>query len=171
MVNSSTLAKIQGKDVVTFMRLWKDRATASAALIPYQTGMTFGVSRDGDSTATKDGALSTQGALEVDFSVDFVNNTSVVADQALDAAISGERTEEWRVNRARRNAASQCEAWYRHGTIPQDPGENDSAHHLTRSFTFSLCGHPKHGWGTSPAATDEPTHFIIPRPGRVEGGA
>ena len=63
MVNSSTLAKIQRKDIVTFMPLWQDRATASVALIPYQTGMTLCVSRDSDSTATQDGALSTQATL------------------------------------------------------------------------------------------------------------
>lgn len=152
-----TLATIKGKDVVTFMRLFKNRKTVGASLIPYQTGMSFGVSRDSDSTGTKDGAQSTQGSLETDFSVDFLNNTSEISDQALDAAISGERIEAWRVNRARRNADGSCETIYVQGTISEDSSDNDNDDNSTRSLTIAVDGEPKRGWAK---LADEQEEYI-----------
>ena len=158
---TKTLAKVKGKDVVTYMRLFSERKTAAASLIPYQTGMSFGVSRNSDSTSTKDGPLSTQGALETDFSVDFVNNTSEIADKALDAAVSGERIEAWKVNRGRRNATGQAEIWYVQGTISEDSGDNDSDSDATRSLTIAVDGEPKHGWAKLSDEQEELIDYVL----------
>ncbi|WP_204123117.1 phage major tail protein, TP901-1 family [Lacticaseibacillus mingshuiensis] len=158
---ANELAKVAGKDVVTFMRRYLTRATAKASLIPYQTGMTFGVSRDSDSTSTKDGPVNSQSSLETDFSVDFINNTSTIADEALDAAISGERIEAWKVNRGRRNATGQCEAWYVQGTISEDTGDNDSDDNATRSLTIAVDGEPKHGWVTLSDEQEELIDYVF----------
>lgn len=158
---TKTLAKVKGKDIVTYMRLFSERKTAAASLIPYQTGMSFGVSRDSDSTSTKDGKLSTQGDLETDFSVDFVNNTSEIADKALNAAISGERIEAWKVNRGRRNATGQAEIWYVQGTISEDSGDNDSDSDATRSLTIAVDGEPKHGWAKLSDEQEELIDYVL----------
>lgn len=158
---TSTPVIIQGKDIVSFMRLYSERKTVVPALIPYQTGMSFGVSTDTDSTATKDGTVNSTGAPEYDFSMDFQNNTSVIADKALDAAMGQKKIEAWKVNRARFNEAGECEAWYVQGIISEDSGDNDADAAATRSLTITVDGTPKHGWLKLTDETQEQIDYVF----------
>lgn len=155
------LSKVEGKDLVTFLRLFKERKTVKAALLPYQTGMSFGVSHDSDSTSTKDGAQNSQSSLTTDFSVDYLDNTSVIADKALTAAISGERVEAWRVNRNRRNADGAVEAFYVQGFLSENSGDADSDSTATRSLTIMPDGEPKRGWLKLDDETEELIDYVF----------
>lgn len=168
MVTKDEMAKINGKDMVTFLRLFEERKTKAASLIPYQTGMTFGFSRDGDSTATKDGAIAAAGTLEVDWSVDFINNTAEISDKILEATLKGKKVEAWKINRARRNASGMCEAWYGQGTISEDSGDNDADADATRSITLAINGEPKHGWVKLPDETEELIDYVMHGLGAVQ---
>lgn len=137
---------IKGKDRVTFLRPYKERATMPARLVPYQTSLTFDPSVDTDSTATKDGNVNSIGAVETDWEFEAINSTSEILDKTLAALFAKEKMEIWLVNRARKNADGKYEAWYGQGIVSEDSSDNDADDNSTRDITMTIDGTPKHGW-------------------------
>lgn len=142
----ATIQRIQGKDVVTYARRYKNRATEGAALVPYQTEMTFDPSRNNDSTTTKDGSVVVEGAVETDMGFTFLNNTSKVADEIREAMFNGEKMEFWQVYRNRFNDEGKCFAIYAQGSISEDSTSFDADDFSTREISISVNGEPKRGW-------------------------
>ncbi|QHJ77626.1 MAG: hypothetical protein [Bacteriophage sp.] len=143
---ANEVLRFEGKSIVTFFRLLKNAAKEAATLLPGQTSAEFGPQRDSDSTVTKDGSFQTSSSLETDLEVDFINNTSVIADQFYDSVLNNEKMEIWLVNTARKNAAGQYFAWYMQGTVSEDDNSNDADDISERDVSFSITGIPQRGW-------------------------
>lgn len=143
---ANEVLRFEGKSIVTFFRLLKNAAKEAATLLPGQTSAEFDPQRDSDSTVTKDGSFQTSSSLETDLEVDFINNTSVIADQFYDSVLNNEKMEIWLVNTARKNAAGQYFAWYMQGTVSEDDNSNDADDISERDVSFSITGIPQRGW-------------------------
>ena len=143
---TNEVIRFEGKSIVTFFRLLKNAAKEAATLLPGQTSAEFDPQRDSDSTVTKDGSFQTSSSLETDLEVDFINSTSVIADQFYDSVLNNEKMEIWLVNTARKNAAGQYFAWYMQGTVSEDDNSNDADDISERDVSFSINGIPQRGW-------------------------
>ncbi|MCC4331540.1 phage major tail protein, TP901-1 family [Limosilactobacillus reuteri] len=146
---------IQGIDNVTFFRMLKHEKEMDAQLIPHQTSQDFTLSRDSDTTTTKDGTISTTGGLETELETEFVDAISRASDEMQTAVLNAEEVELWRVNVRRRNAEGKCFGWYMRGTVSEDGSSNDADDASTRDVTFSITGKPKRGWVTLPESIKE----------------
>lgn len=143
---TNEVLKFEGKSVLTYFRLLKNADKEAATLLPGQTSAEFDPQRDSDSTSTKDGSFQTSSSLETDLEVDFVNNTSVIADQFYDSLLNNEVMEIWLVNTARKNADGKFFAWYMRGVVSEDDNSNDSDDISERDVSFSINGTPQRGW-------------------------
>ena len=152
---------LQGIDTVGAFRKFSKAATEEAHIVPYQTGLSLDMQRDSNSTETKDGAQTVDGALQTDFEVDFQNHASVIADEMYDSLIDGDLMEGWIIFRKRKNATGQVFAWYLRATVSEDSNDNDADDASTRQVSFSVKGTPKRGWVTLPASVEEALDYVF----------
>lgn len=148
MAVNNELVALQGVDTVAYARKLSEAKTVSGQLVPWQTGVTFDPSRDSDSTVTKSGNVQTSSTVTTESELDFVHNTSAIADAMYDSLFDGEVLEIWVIYRKRRNATGQYFAWYYRVTVSEDSNENDPDGPSTRSVSFAVQGKPKRGWVT-----------------------
>ncbi|MFL2042984.1 phage major tail protein, TP901-1 family [Weissella hellenica] len=141
-----TLSTLKGVNAVAFARKLSDAAKKPADLIPWQTSLSFDPSRDSDSTVTKDGNVNTQSSVSTDLEIEFVNNTSAIADAFYDSLLDGDKMEFWIVHKDRKSADGKYFSWYVQASVSEDSNDNDADDNSTRDVTFSVDGTPKRGW-------------------------
>ncbi|MEY8737195.1 phage major tail protein, TP901-1 family [Lactobacillus sp. AN1001] len=151
---------IQGKDVFLYARRLKDAKTEPGKLIPFQTSLTFGMSRDTDKTQTKSGVVSTSAAIETDLEVEFINNTSAIADAFRGSLLSDEVLECWVVDAKRFDEEGRVYNWYMRATVSEDSSDNDPDDNSTRDVTLSVTGTPKDGWSKLPKDALEQLEYV-----------
>ncbi len=137
-----SIKTLHGKDTFLFVRKLKDAKTAEGKLIPFQTSLTFDMSRDSDTTQTKSGPVTSAGGIETELSVELVNNTSAILDALQDSLLSGDKLEFWVIFAGRKNAQ----------------GHADDL--STREISFGVDGTPKRGWTTLPQSAQEAIEYV-----------
>ena len=98
---AQTATTVKGKRILYLFRLLKDAASKSGVNIAYTTENSNNMSRDSDSTETKDGPITTPGTLETTISATAilsVGGESMTYDDIRDAMIDDEMFEIWEVN-------------------------------------------------------------------------
>lgn len=140
------LSTLKGVNAVAFARKLSNASTKEAELIPWQTSLSFDPSRDSDSTVTKDGNVNTQSSVSTDLEIEFINNTSAIADAFYDSLLDGDKMEFWIVHKDRKNADGKYFSWYVQTSVSEDSNDNDADDNSTRDVTFSVDGTPKRGW-------------------------
>lgn len=161
------LAYLQGMDTVAFFRQLSKAKEVEGQLLPWQTSLSFDPQRDSDTNQTKDGVVTTSSSVETDFEVEFINNTSALADMMYDSLFDGEKLEGWIVYRNRRNATGKYFAWYMQVTVSEDSNDNDPDDNSTRDVTFAVSGTPKRGWLELPKEAQEQIDYIFRGLGKV----
>lgn len=164
---ANELKVLEGMDVIALARKHSDQATVSGQVIPWQTSLSFDPSVKTDSTVTKDGNVATRGSAETDLEVEFLNNTSAIADVMYDSLFDGELLDFWILYRKRKNADGKYYAWYMQVTVQEDSSKNDPDDHSTRDVTFSVNGTPKRGWTTLDDTTQEQVDYVFLGVGKV----
>lgn len=137
---------LKGEKALLLARRHADAATKEMQLVPYQTGLTFDPSRDSDSTATKNGSVNTTSSVETDLEVNFLNNTSAIADELLQALFDGTQMDMEIVRTDRQNDDGKYAAWYMQGHVSEDSNDNDADDNSTRDVSFAVDGTPRPGW-------------------------
>lgn len=150
---------IMGIDNIGFFRLLSEDHTMAAQLIPHQTSFDFDMSRDADSTATKDGSIAVPAGLETELTNEFIDAISYTSDAIATAILNGEQVEIWMVNRRRKNTQGKYFGWYIRGYVTEDSGSNDADDASTREITFNATGAPKRGWVTLTKEMEEEIDF------------
>ena len=164
---ANELKVLEGMDVVALARKHSDQATVSGQVIPWQTSLSFDPSVDSDSTVTKDGNVATRSSASTDLEVEFLNNTSAIADVMYDSLFDGELLDFWILYRKRKNAEGKYYAWYMQVTVKEDSNDNDPDDHSTRDVTFSVNGKPKRGWTALEDETQEQVDYVFLGVGKV----
>lgn len=164
---ANELKVLEGMDVIALARKHSDQATVSGQIIPWQTSLSFDPSVDSDSTVTKDGNVATRSSASTDLEVEFLNNTSAIADAMYDSLFDGELLDFWILYRKRKNAEGKYYAWYMQVTVKEDSNDNDPDDHSTRDVTFSVNGKPKRGWTTLDGETQEQVDYVFLGVGKV----
>lgn len=137
---------VQGDSIKMYYRRLSWAKEKVAELVPYQTSAKLTFKRDSDSTKTKDGNVATSASLEPELELEFINNSSVPADEFYRSVIKNEKIEVWLVDIDRTNATGDNFAWYAQATVSEDETEAKTGDASERSITFSVNGTPKQGW-------------------------
>lgn len=155
-----SIKTLHGKDTFLFVRKLKDAKTAEGKLIPFQTSLTFDMSRDSDTTQTKSGPVTSAGGIETELSVELVNNTSAILDALQDSLLSGDKLEFWVIFAGRNNAQGQYFSFYGRAIVSEDSNDNDADDLSTREISFGVDGTPKRGWTTLPQSAQEAIEYV-----------
>ncbi|MCG7196517.1 phage major tail protein, TP901-1 family [Pediococcus pentosaceus] len=139
---------VQGDSIKMYYRRLSWAKERVAELVPYQTSAKLTFKRDSDSTKTKDGNVATSASLEPELELEFINNSSVPADEFYRSIIKNEKIEIWLVDIDRTNSVGENFAWYTQATVSEDETEAKTGDASERSITFSVVGTPKQGWLT-----------------------
>ena len=155
-----SIKTLHGKDTFLFVRKLKDAKTAEGKLIPFQTSLTFDMSRDSDTTQTKSGPVTSAGGIETELSVELVNNTSAILDALQDSLLSGDKLEFWVIFAGRKNAQGQYFSFYGRAIVSEDSNDSDADDLSTREISFGVDGTPKRGWTTLPQSAQEAIEYV-----------
>lgn len=152
---------VQGNSIKMYYRRLSWAKEKEAELVPYQTSVKLTFKRDSDSTKTKDGNVATSASLKPELELEFINNSSVPADEFYRSVIKNEKIEAWLVDVDRTNATGDNFAWYAQATVSEDETEAKTGDTSERSITFSINGTPKQGWLKLSAEKQDQIDYIF----------
>lgn len=108
------MAKYGKNKILMFRKLGDKSAAAKLAL---QTEHSWNYERSTDVTKTKDGAVSSDGGLEVTLSIEAVASADPVNKMLKDSVINGDVLEVWEIDLAGQKSGSKYPALYAQGKL------------------------------------------------------
>lgn len=133
---------VDGKRIAYLYRLLKDAATSDAEHVAFVTENGVSYSRDADSIETKDGAIRTPGAVEIE-----INTTSILDEddemitKLRNALVSGEKVEIWKINLAKPGTGqNKFKATYYQGYVTEFEETANAEDLVECSLTFGVEG-------------------------------
>jgi TP901-1 family phage major tail protein len=165
---------VQGKRIVYLYRIMKDAATTDGTTLAFTTENSRTKSKDSDSTITKDGAIRTPGAAEVEISA-----TSILAkgdtliDKLEDAMDSDDIIEIWEANldEPAEDGENQFKGMYFQGYLTEIERASNAEDSVEISLTFGINGVGDHGDVTVSAAQQEMANYQFKDTAKTSAGA
>ena len=141
---------VQGKKIVYLFRVKSDSATDDGAILAFTTENGRTKSKDADSTMTKDGAVRTPGAAEVEITATTLLAKGDTMIDALEDALDGdELIEIWEANLAEPVTGSGNEnkfsGMYFQGYLTEIEKTSNAEDNVEISLTFGVNGTGKRG--------------------------
>lgn len=134
---------VQGKKIVYLFRVLKNAANKAAVAMAFVTENTRTKSKDADSTATKDGAIRTPGASEVEISATAILAKGDTLHEELEAAMDNdELIEIWEVNLEEpvAEAQNQFKGTYYQGYLTEFELTSSAEDFAEAATTFAVNG-------------------------------
>lgn len=145
----------RGINTVLYIRNLSQATTMSGGRLALQTTHTLSVSADSDSTATKDGNISTPGVPETTLSVENIGSDDFLDDVIKNSVFKGTKLEIWEVNFDKPNpntpagvSPTSFFARYMQGQATSWESENAADSTNTHSSEFAINGTPQDGYVT-----------------------
>lgn len=133
---------VSGKKIVYMYRILADAAKMDAVHLAFTTENSISISRDADTTETKDGPIRTPGAVEIE-----VTTTALLAqgDEMLDklqkALINGDKVEVWKINLKEPGTGSdKFKAKYYQAYVTEFEEASNAEDYVECSLTFGIEG-------------------------------
>lgn len=163
MINLQIFAEaVQGKDLVYLYRIKSKAASADAVAMAFVTENTRTKSKDADSTATKDGAIRTPGASEVE-----ITATSILAkgdtlfDELEEAMDNDELIEIWEANLEESAGENKFAGRYYQGYLTEFEISSSAEDFVEVSTTFAINGAGVKGDVTVSAEQQEMAAYVF----------
>lgn len=158
MLNLQLFAEaVSGKKIVYMYRLLREAGTVDAAHVAFTTENGTTMSRDADSTETKDGAIRTPGAVETE-----ITATAILAvgdtmiDKLKKALVDGDKVEVWEINLAEKGTGeNKFKATYYQGYVTEFEKTSNAEDFVECSLTFGIEGSGADGEATVSATQQE----------------
>lgn len=133
---------VQGKKIIYLYRPLKDAAKNAAAALAFTTENERDLSRDADSTETKDGPIRTPGSTETEITATTILSIGdTLIDELEQCLIDGELIEIWEVNLAQPGTAENTfKGKYFQGYLTELDKSSPSDDHVEISLTFGING-------------------------------
>lgn len=155
---------VHGKKMVYLYRLHKDAATEAGTNLAFVTENTRTKSKDSESTVTKDGSITTPGAIEHE-----IESTSLLAkgdemiDKLEDALDNDELLDIWEANldEAVDDSENQFKGRYMQGYLTEMEVSSTAEEHVEVSLTFAVNGAGVKGNVTVTAEQQEAANYVF----------
>ena len=157
---------VQGKQIVYLYRILEEAATNAASQISFVTENSKTVSKDSESTVTKDGSINTPGAAEIE-----ITSTSILAvgDEIIgkleDALLNDEVIEIWEVNLAdpvsTEEGNTKFNGTYYQGLLTEFEQTASAEEAVEYSHTFAINGTGAKGECTVTAEQQEMAAYVF----------
>lgn len=134
---------VHGKKLVYLFRALSDAASKSGTVLAFTTENSISISKDSDSTATKDGAIRTPGEAEIEISA-----TALLAvgdtmyDRLKKAMLEDEIIEIWEANleEAAESGADKFKGTYYQGYLTEFEKSSSAEDYVECTCTFAVNG-------------------------------
>ena len=155
---------VHGKKMVYLYRLHKDAATEAGTNLAFVTENTRTKSKDSESTVTKDGSITTPGAIEHE-----IESTSLLAkgdemiDKLEDALDNDELLDIWEANldEAVDGSENRFKGRYMQGYLTEMEVSSTAEEHVEVSLTFAVNGAGVKGNVTVTAEQQEAANYVF----------
>lgn len=134
---------VSGKKIAYLYRILKDAAKEAAAHVAFTTENGLSMSRDAETTETKDGPVRTPGAVEAEISTTALLSVGdTMIDKLKNALISGEKVEVWRVNLAEpvEPGPNKFKATYYQAYVTEFEETSNAEDHVECALSFGVEG-------------------------------
>lgn len=155
---------VQGKQIVYLYRIASKAATTDGTTLAFTTENERTTSKESESTVTKDGAIRTPGAAEIE-----ITATSILAkgdtfvDELEEAMLNDELIEIWEANLAEPvgNTDNKFKGKYFQGYLNEVSRSSSSEEAVEISLTFGINGTGAPGEVTVSAAQQEMANYVF----------
>lgn len=155
---------VSGTKVIYLYRLLKEKATQAATYVAYSTEGETSISRDADSTATKDGPIRTPGEIEIEVSVtSLLTKGDVMLNKLRKALIDGDVVELWEVNleEPHESNGNQFKGAYYQANVTEFTQSSNADGSVEVQLTFGVSGKGASGYATVDVATQEQATYVF----------
>jgi TP901-1 family phage major tail protein len=157
---------VQGKKIVYLFRIKDDAATKDGAILAFTTENGRTKSKDADSTMTKDGAVRTPGAAEVEISATTLLVKGDTMIDALEDALDGDKLIEiWEANLEEpatgADATGKFAGMYFQGYLTEIEKTSNAEDNVEISLTFGVNGNGKRGQVTVSAEQQAMADYVF----------
>ena len=155
---------VQGKDIVYLYRILDDAATDSATQISFVTENTRSVSKDAESTVTKDGVINTPAAAEIEIeSTSIFKKGDTIIAKLEDALMNDKVIEIWEANLANPAAegTDKFKGTYYQGLLTSFEQTASAEEAVEHSLTFAINGTGCKGDVTVTAEQQEMAAYVF----------
>lgn len=155
---------VQGKKIVYLFRILKDAASKSAVAMAFTTENERSKSKDSDSTVTKDGSITTPGAVEIEISATAIlAKGNDLAEQLEDAMDNDEIIEIWEANLDEPvgEGGNKYKGRYYQGYLTEFTLTSSAEEHAEYECTFAVNGNGAKGDVTVSAEQQEVANYVF----------
>ena len=134
---------VSGKKIIYLYRLLEEASTANATAIAFVTENSTTISKDADSTATKDGNVRTPGTAEIEISAtSLLAKGDTMYDKMRSAMIADKLIEIWEVNLAEPVASKsgKFKGTYYQGYLTEFEKTSNAEDYVEVATTFGING-------------------------------
>ncbi|MDO4803888.1 MAG: phage major tail protein, TP901-1 family [Lachnospiraceae bacterium] len=150
---------VQGKQIVYLFRAFEDRATATGAVVAFTTENEHSISADGDSTATKDGALQKPGVVTVEITGTAIvlKGDDTLGEKLREACLKNKLVECWEADLSNPRSEGKYAGTYYQGYLTEWTKTSNAEDYAEYSYTFSAngTGAPDGGVGVTVSAEQQ----------------
>lgn len=155
---------VQGTQIVYLYRILEEAATTDGAVLAFTTENERTTSKESDSTITKDGAIRTPGAPEVEISAtSILSKGDTMVDRLEDAMLDDKLVEIWEVNLAEPvgEGSNKFKGRYFQGYLTEVGIASSSEDAVEVSLTFGINGAGVRGDVTVSAEQQEMASYVF----------
>lgn len=155
---------VRGNRIVYLYRLHKDAATADGATLAFVTENTRTKSKESESTVTKDGSITTPGAIEQEISsTSILAKDSELVEKLEDALDNGDLLDIWEANldEPAEDGANKFKGRYFQGYITELEQTSSAEDFVELSHTFAINGAGVRGDVTVSAEQQEMANYVF----------
>lgn len=155
---------VQGKKIVYLYRIAEKAATNDAVTLAFTTENGRTKSKDADSTETKDGAIRTPGASEVEITAaSILSKGDTLIDDLEDAMDADKLIEIWEANleEPASEGANKFKGMYFQGYLTEIEKTSNAEDMVEVSLTFGVNGTGKRGDVTVSAEQQEIANYVF----------
>jgi TP901-1 family phage major tail protein len=155
---------VQGKDIVYLYRILSEEATADGTCISFVTENGRTKSTDSETTVTKDGNVTTPGAIEEEVtSTSIFSKDDPMPDRLEEAMDNHEIIEIWEANLAKpvKDSENKFEGRYMRGYLTEFEQTASAEEAVEHSLTFAINGNSVKGEVTVTTAQQEMAKLVF----------
>ena len=162
--DDTTRKAVHGKRIVYLFRPLKNSATSAAVAMAFVTENERSLSKDSDSTATKDGPVVTPGEVENEVTATaLLANDDTLMDQLEEAMLNDEIIEIWEANldKPAEGGANKFKGRYMQGYLTEFTQTASAEDYVEVSTTFAINGAGAKGYVTVSTAQQEVAAYVF----------
>lgn len=155
---------VHGKKLVYLFRILEEASTNAAATLAFTTENTFTMSKDSDSTPTKDGAIVTPGDVEIEISATaLLAKGDEMYTKFKQAMIDNKLIEIWEANleESADSGENKFKGTYFQGYLTEFEKTSSAEDHVEVSTTFAINGTGVDGDVTVSAEQQEIANYVF----------